>query len=108
MQTTPRLTGGMADEVPWLQATADGWRLLVRVQPGASRSGIVGPYGDRLKVRVAAPATDGKANAELVRFLASTVGVPGRDVRITHGETSRSKTVELPRTATVEALAPRG
>lgn len=90
--------------MPWLQRTADGWRLLVGVQPGASKSALAGPYGERLKVRVAAPATDGKANAELIRFLAATVGVPAREVRIAHGETSRSKTVELPSTAEVATL----
>lgn len=67
--------------------------LSVRVQPGATRSGIVGALGDALKVRVAAPADDGKANAELVRFLAEALGVPSRDVAIARGHHSRTKSI---------------
>jgi uncharacterized protein (TIGR00251 family) len=80
---------------PWARRTEDGWLLTVRVQPGATRSGVVGAYGDALKVRVAAPANDGKANAALVRFLATHLGVPPRDVEITAGHHNRTKVVEV-------------
>ena len=80
---------------PWARRTADGWSLTIRVQPGARRSEVVGPYGDAVRVRVAGPAVDGKANAELVRFLAAHLGVPARDVEIATGHTSRTKTVRV-------------
>jgi uncharacterized protein (TIGR00251 family) len=67
------------------------------VQPGARRSEVVGPYGDAVRVRVAGPAVDGKANAELVRFLAAHLGVPARDVEIAAGHTARTKTVHVRR-----------
>ncbi|HLT16598.1 MAG TPA: DUF167 domain-containing protein [Acidimicrobiales bacterium] len=78
---------------PWCRAVAGGWSLTIRVQPGAKRSEVVGPHGDALRVRVASPPVDGKANAELVRFLAEHLGRPARDVEITRGQTSRTKVV---------------
>lgn len=80
---------------PWARHAGDRWSLRIRVQPGATRSGVVGPHGDALKVRVAAPANDGKANAELVRFLARHLGVPARDIVIVTGHHSRTKIVEV-------------
>jgi len=51
--------------------------------------------GDALKVRVSAPANEGKANAELVRFLARQLGVPARDVEIVSGHQARTKVVAV-------------
>jgi uncharacterized protein (TIGR00251 family) len=86
----------MLDETaPWARRLADGWSLTIRVQPGASRSEVVGPHGHALRIRVAGPAVDGKANAELVRFLAEHLGVPARAVEITRGHTSRTKVVHI-------------
>ena len=69
--------------------------LHILVQPRASRSEIVGPHGDMLKVRLAAPPVDGAANEELVRFLAKEFGVPQRAVEIVAGLSSRRKTVRV-------------
>lgn len=78
-----------------ITATGDGVRFDVRVQPRASRSEIVGEYGDALRVRVSAPPVDGAANEALVDLLAKELGVARRDVRIVSGASSRSKTVEI-------------
>jgi len=48
-----------------------------------------------LKVRLTAPPVDGKANAELLRFLAEAFGVPRRNVTLVRGETSRAKVVRI-------------
>jgi len=69
--------------------------LELHVQPGASRSEFAGRHGDRIKVRLAAPAVDGKANEALVKFLASYFGVPRRSVRIAAGLRSRRKRVVI-------------
>lgn len=69
-------------------------RFPVKVVPGASRSGIVGWLGDDLKIRIQAPATDGKANDALCEFLASEFGLPKSAVRIASGFSSRKKLVE--------------
>jgi uncharacterized protein len=70
-------------------------RFSVRVQPRASRSEVVGTYGDALRIRLAAPPVDGAANAELVDFLAEIFAVARRSVKILAGESSRSKIVEV-------------
>jgi len=70
-------------------------RLLLRVSPGADRSGVVGRRGDAWKVRVAAPPEGGKANDAVVRLLAETLDVPRRDVEILSGHGSRDKVVAL-------------
>jgi hypothetical protein len=80
---------------PWARRLADGWSLTIRVQPGATRSEVVGPHGDALRVRVSGRAVDGKANAELVRFLAEHLGVAKAAVEITRGHTSRTKVVHV-------------
>lgn len=65
------------------------------MKPGAGRSEVVGEHGDALKVRVAAPANEGKANAELVRFLAKALGVSRGSVELISGERSRDKAVAV-------------
>jgi len=69
--------------------------LDLHVQPGASRTEFAGRHGERIKLRLAAPAQDGKANAALIEFLASYYGVPRRCVRITSGLKSRQKRVVI-------------
>ncbi|HET9602740.1 MAG TPA: DUF167 domain-containing protein [Gemmatimonadales bacterium] len=69
--------------------------LTILVQPRASRSEIVGPHGDALKVRLAAPPVDGAANEELVRLLAKEYGVPKSAIAIVAGLSSRRKTVRV-------------
>ena len=72
--------------------------LDLHVQPGASRTQFPGKHGDRVKVRLAAPAHDGKANQALIEFLAEYYGVPRRNVRITAGLKSRQKRVVIEKT----------
>jgi uncharacterized protein (TIGR00251 family) len=67
--------------------------LDVKVVPGASRTEIVGPLGNRLKVRVAAPPEDGKANLALVELLREWLGT--RDVEIVAGFSNAEKTVRV-------------
>jgi uncharacterized protein (TIGR00251 family) len=67
--------------------------LELHVQPGAKRSEFAGRHGERIKLRLAAPAVEGKANAALIDFLAAYFGVPRRNVRIVSGLKSRSKRV---------------
>jgi len=69
--------------------------LTLHVQPGAKRSEFAGMHGDALKIRLGAPAIDGKANAELIHFLADAFGVPQRNVQIMRGEKARAKVVRI-------------
>ena len=74
--------------------------LDLHVQPGASRTEFAGRHGERIKLRLAARALDGRANAALVEFLAAYYGVPKRNVRIEAGLKSRRKRV------VIEGVAP--
>lgn len=75
---------------------ADGTvTLSLHVQPGAKQTGFVGLHGDALKVRLAAPPVDGKANACLQAFVADFFGVPRRAVSLLSGETSRQKVLRV-------------
>lgn len=67
--------------------------LELHVQPGASRSEFAGRHGERIKIRLAARALDGKANAALIEFLAGHFKVPKSRVRIVSGLKSRQKRV---------------
>lgn len=89
------MTEVLDPDAPWARRTGDGWTLTIRVQPGAKRSEVAGPHGDALRVRVASPPVDGKANTELVRFLAAHLGVPPRHVTIARGQHSRTKVVQV-------------
>ncbi len=88
-------------EAAWRREVEGDLVLLLHVQPGAKRSEVAGIHGEtatgRLRIRLAAPPVDGKANAELVRFLAAAFGVPRRAVTLLAGETSRQKTVRIAR-----------
>jgi len=70
-------------------------KLLVQVQPRASRSEVAGLHDGRVRVRVTAPPVEGEANEELVRFLARALGVAGSAVRVVAGHQGRRKTVEV-------------
>jgi uncharacterized protein (TIGR00251 family) len=78
-----------------VREVANGVQLLVRAQPGAKRTEIVGVLDGQVRVRLAAPAVDGKANVELIRFLARTLRIRRADVSIRRGATSRIKVVEI-------------
>lgn len=69
--------------------------LRIHVQPGARRTEVAGLHGDALKVRVAAPALEDRANEALIAFIADALGVAKRDVTIASGERSREKRVEV-------------
>lgn len=71
----------------------DQAQLTLWVQPGASRAHIVGPFGDALKVAVAAAPEKGKANAALKKLLANALGMPVRALTLAAGNTSRRKVV---------------
>lgn len=69
--------------------------LDVQITANASRSEIVGWLGGRLKIKVKAPAVEGKANEELLRFLAKRLGVRAKQLRIVRGETARLKRLSI-------------
>lgn len=75
----------------WLRSDKAGVILNLHIQPGAKKTEVVGPHGDALKIRLAAPPVDGKANAALIDFIAEKLGVGKATVRLVSGQTSRTK-----------------
>ena len=65
------------------------------VTPGAPRSEVAGVADGRLRLRLAASAHEGKANAELVRLVAETLAVPRRQVDLASGTTGRRKLLRI-------------
>jgi hypothetical protein len=79
-----------------LRSGADGSiTLSIHVQPGAKCTEVAGVHGDALKVRVASPPVEGKANEALRSFLAEAFGVPRRNVTLLSGNYARRKIVSI-------------
>ena len=79
----------------WLVADGKGVTLRLHIRPGAKKTEVVGLHGDALKIRLAAPPVDGKANACLIGFLAQRLGVTKVSVELVGGESSRAKRVHI-------------
>jgi uncharacterized protein (TIGR00251 family) len=77
----------------WLRETAEGVVLTVRVVPRAPQSRVQGVLGDALKIRLAAPPVEGKANTELVRLLADELDLHAGKIHLLAGATDRNKRV---------------
>ncbi len=69
--------------------------LSIKVQPNSSKNKIAGLYGDALKVNIKAPAVEGAANKELIKFFSKTFKVPKSEIEIKN-PTSKQKKVSLP------------
>lgn len=69
--------------------------LAIKAIPNAPRSAVVGWLGDALKVKIHAPALEGRANEELCTFLADALDVPKRCVTLMQGDKSRQKLVRI-------------
>ena len=80
----------------WYRVAADGRiTLTLHIQPGAKKTEFAGMHGDALKIRLAAPPVDGKANAALVDFVAGALRLPKSAVTLKSGQTSRRKVLEV-------------
>ena len=89
----------------WFRLAADGRiTLTLHIQPGAKKTEFAGLHGDALKIRLAAPPVDGKANEALIRFVADALKLPKSVVSLKSGHTSRRKVLEVQGT-TAEAIA---
>ena len=82
----------MSDPV-WLKRSGDAITLTLHIQPGAKKTEVAGEHGDALKIRLAAPPVDGKANAALLEFIADRLDVAKSAVTLKSGQTSRRKVV---------------
>ena len=75
--------------------SAASCKLAIKAIPNAPKNEIAGWLGEALKVKVHAPALEGRANEELCDFIAETLRLPRRSVRVTQGEKSRQKVLAI-------------
>ena len=85
----------MTTPPPCLSEHGGACRLLVAVVPNARRTGADGLHDGCLRVRLAAPPVEGKANERLLAWLADELHLPRRALRLLRGDTSRRKQVEI-------------
>jgi len=81
----------------WYRRDGENITLTLHVQPGAKRSEIAGLHGEALKIRLAAPPIEGRANEALLKFIAKLFEVPLRQVELKKGEQSRHKVILVQR-----------
>ena len=73
----------------------DKERIKLLVKPGASSNSIEGIYKDRIKIKIKAIPEKGKANKELISFIAEKLGIPKSSVNIILGKNSNLKEIEV-------------
>jgi len=69
--------------------------IQVQIQPGSSKDQIIGLHNGRLKIKISAPPVDGKANQNLIEFIAKALGVSKSKIEIVKGRTSKLKTLKI-------------
>jgi len=86
----------------WYKREKEFVTLFIKAQPASSKNKIAGLYGDSLKINIKAPAVEGAANKELVKFLAKMFKVAKSDIVFVSGESSKRKAIRLPLNERVE------
>ncbi len=79
----------------WCTLHGDGVRIVIVVQPNAKKTEVVGEVEGALKIRLKALPIEGRANEELIRFIADQLQLPKKHVCLTHGVGSRQKLLQV-------------
>jgi len=87
----------------WFDIQKDYIDLFVNARPASSKNVIVGVFDNTLKIKIKAPAVDGAANKELVKFLSKQFKVPKSRITFISGKTKKCKHIRLPRNEQLEA-----
>jgi uncharacterized protein (TIGR00251 family) len=85
-----------------------GCVIHVYAAPRASRTQVVGVHDGMLKIQIAAPPVDGAANEALMAFLALSLQVPKKAVRLTSGASNKRKTLHIDGISSAQACAAFG
>ena len=88
----------------WYEMEGDYVLLRIRAVPASSKNVITGVLDGALKIKIKAPAVEGAANKELVKFLSKMFKIPKSDIRFVGGETSKQKRLRLPLNERVAAF----
>jgi uncharacterized protein len=76
--------------------------IRVHIVPNAKIDNVIGKHGDAIKIKLRAPAVEGKANTALRKFLAETLSIPQRAIVLERGERSRDKVIRIDRLTEAE------
>ena len=77
------------------QDVEDGCTLTVRVHPGARKNDVAGLHAGAVKISIAAPPADGRANEALIAYLGELLKVPRARISLVSGAASRSKVLRI-------------
>ncbi|MBE0448346.1 MAG: YggU family protein [Actinobacteria bacterium] len=83
----------------------DGSLLSVWIQPRASRTMLIGIYGDNVKIAIKSPPIEDRANEECIEFLSTILGLPKRQFKIKSGRRGRRKKIYINEVAPDEVVA---
>ena len=89
----------------WCSLHGDAIRLTVQVLPNAKNTEVVGLLDGALKIRLKAQPIEGQANEELIRFIATQIKVPKKQISVVRGITSRLKVVEIKAQREIEEIS---
>ncbi len=81
----------------WYEEREETVDLFVTARPASGKNEITGVFDDALKIKIKAPAVEGAANKELVKFLSKSFKIPKSEIRFVAGETSKRKRIRLPK-----------
>ena len=70
-------------------------RIQVRVSPNAAKNEVTGYIEGVLRIKIAAPPVEGKANRELVSYLSRLLKISKGSVSVIKGQTARNKLVAI-------------
>ena len=79
----------------WYAYNADVLTIHIYVQPGSKSTELAGFYDDIPKFRLNTPPIEGRANKDLLKYIAKLFEVPLRQVKLVRGEKSRRKTIQI-------------
>ena len=79
----------------WCSRHGEAIRLSVQVLPNAKKTEVVGLIDGALKIRLKAQPIEGQANEELIRFIATQIKLPKKQISVVRGLTSRQKIIEI-------------
>ena len=77
------------------QLAPGGTRFSVKATPRARATAVAGFHGDEVRIRLAAPPVEGRANSELIRFLSETLSIPPSRVELVGGAGSAHKHIRV-------------
>lgn len=78
-----------------IKDVSNGIQVTLYVQPNASKSEVIGPFNNALKIKIHAPPVDGKANEEIIYFFSKLLKIPKKNIDLLKGDFGRNKVLQI-------------